>query len=70
VTCTLLGERTIAVTGGNDGTVRIWDLTNETELAVLTQPTRVAALTIGPGGEVVVACGWEIIVTQLMASAQ
>jgi WD40 repeat protein len=70
VTCTVLGERTIAVTGGNDGTIRIWDLINETELAVLTQPASVAALAISQGGEIAVACGWEIIVTQLMASIQ
>jgi WD40 repeat protein len=70
VACTVLGERTIAVTGGSDGTVRIWDLINKTELAILTQPTRIEALAIGPGGEIAVACGWEIIVTQLMASPQ
>jgi WD40 repeat protein len=70
VACTALGERTIAVTGGSDGTVRIWDLINETELAVLSQPTGIAALAIGPGGEVAAACGWEVIVTQLTPSAQ
>jgi hypothetical protein len=35
-----------------------------------TQPGKVTALAIGPGGHMAIACGREIIVSQLTASIQ
>lgn len=50
------------VTGSRDATVRQWDVTTGICTAVLPQPGSVHALAIGPEGELVVGCGWDVIV--------
>jgi WD40 repeat protein len=67
VVCGTVQGRPIAVTTGDGHTVRIWDLETATLQAEFPQPSSVEGLAIGPGGEVVVASGWEVIVLERAA---
>ncbi|MFE9451681.1 tetratricopeptide repeat protein [Streptomyces sp. NPDC006739] len=63
LTTAVLGGRPVAITGGEDGTVRVWDLTTREQLAPPTQFTDpVTALAAAPDGRLVVAYGPEVTV--------
>ncbi|MEU3645237.1 caspase family protein [Lentzea sp. NPDC034063] len=66
VACSVIDGRPVAVTGGSvDGTVRVWDLTNGTEVQDLTyaRSTANGTLCIGPGREIIMTIGWDLVVT-------
>ncbi|MGH3922245.1 MAG: hypothetical protein ACRDTT_05135, partial [Pseudonocardiaceae bacterium] len=53
----------VAVTTSADKTVRVWDLTTTTELAVFDYAGSMnGALCIGPAQEIVIGTGWDLTV--------
>jgi WD40 repeat protein len=63
VAAAMLNDRPIAITGSDDRTVRLWDLTTMTQQGhPIWMPFPVAALAVGPGHELIIASGWEVIV--------
>lgn len=51
----------VAVTGGSDGTVRIWDLEARRQVDRIDLPSGVRALDVTAAGEIVAAFGWDIV---------
>ena len=63
VACTVVDDRPVAVTGADDEMVRVWDLTSGTQGTTIPMPQEaVQAIAVGARNDLVVACGWEIIV--------
>lgn len=60
VTCGLLAGRPTAFTGGDDGTVRIWDLLDQRMMEVIQVPRSVFGISYAPG-ELLVGAGGEVI---------
>jgi hypothetical protein len=60
-----LGRRTIAVTGGADGRVRVWDLAAHEQIGPdLVFPGAVRALATTPGERLVVGFDREVAVLE------
>jgi WD40 repeat protein/tetratricopeptide (TPR) repeat protein len=63
LTTAVLDGRPVAITGGEDSTVRVWDLTTREQVGPRTQFTGpVTALATAPDGRLVVAYGSEVTV--------
>ncbi|MFF3070182.1 hypothetical protein [Kitasatospora sp. NPDC057936] len=59
----MVDGRPLAVTGGDDGTVRLWDLTAGDQVGPeLVFPLPVCAVAVVPDGRLVVGFGWEVAV--------
>ncbi|MFJ7276808.1 hypothetical protein [Kitasatospora sp. NPDC098663] len=59
----VLDGRPLAVTGGDDGTVRTWDLTTDDQAGPeLVFPLPVRTVAVAPDGRLVVGVGWEVAV--------
>jgi WD40 repeat protein len=61
VACSVLDGRPVAVTGSYDGTARIWDLetTDESDIFDFRD---IGSAAVGPGGELLLATGWDLVV--------
>ncbi|WP_158632660.1 caspase family protein [Amycolatopsis sp. WAC 01416] len=72
VACTTFdGQPAVVTAGGDDHTVRVWNLTTSSELAVLDYDGRKAGpLCIGPGQEIVVGIGWDLVVIDTRPNSQ
>ena len=64
VACTALDDRPVAVTGGFDRTVRIWDLVGGRQIDRVDLPGDVAAVAVSAEGLIVAGFGWEIVVLE------
>lgn len=60
VTCGLLAGQPTAFTGGDDGTVRVWDLLDQRMVEVIQVPGPVFGISYAPG-ELLVGAGGEVI---------
>ena len=57
----MLDGRPVAVSSGEDRTLRTWDLTEHREMAVTTLPdSSKLAVAVTPAGDLVVTFGWEL----------
>ncbi|MGW1542663.1 hypothetical protein ACWCPM_20915 [Streptomyces sp. NPDC002309] len=61
----LLDSRPHCVTGGPDGSVRVWDLTTLTRISTFRFPTAISAITMTSDATVVVGFGPEVAVLRL-----
>ncbi|VVJ22609.1 High-affinity carbon uptake protein Hat/HatR [Amycolatopsis camponoti] len=64
--CNTLDGRPVAVTASHDGTARIWDLSTGEEVAVF-DIRGIGAVAFGPGGVLMIAAGWDLIVFDRVA---
>ncbi|MGH3940111.1 MAG: caspase family protein [Pseudonocardiaceae bacterium] len=63
VACTIVDDQPMAITASGDKTVRVWDLTTTAELVVFDYAGYIGgALCIGPGQEIVIGAGWDLVV--------
>ena len=60
VACAMLDGRPVAVSSGDDRTLRTWDLTAHRELLVTTLPDISYAVAVTPEGDLVAVFGWEL----------
>ncbi|MEY9860084.1 WD40 repeat protein [Catenulispora sp. GAS73] len=63
--CAVIADRTIAITGSDDQTVRIWDLATYRELSQMHFPDGIGALSVTDDGTVLVGYGWEVACLRL-----
>lgn len=67
VACTQLDGRPVAVTGGSDATVRIWDLDTRRQIDRIDVPGDVLAIDVTATGDIVAAFGWDLVVLERMS---
>ncbi|MFI9453521.1 caspase family protein [Amycolatopsis sp. NPDC052450] len=61
VGCSVFDNRRVAITTSHDDTARVWDLANAKEINIFDlRDTQ--CLAVGPGGELVIATGWDLVV--------
>ncbi|MFF3373023.1 caspase family protein [Streptomyces sp. NPDC002680] len=63
VACTVMDGKPVAVTVGHH-TMCIWDLTTSDLLHAQTLPNRLSAVAVGPDGELVLGCGYDVVVLE------
>jgi WD40 repeat protein len=56
------GGRPVVVSGGDDGTVRVWDLASGEVIATIAFPDSVSAVAAAPEGWLGAGFGWEVAV--------
>ncbi|RSM68933.1 hypothetical protein DL991_40860 [Amycolatopsis sp. WAC 01375] len=61
VACGGLNRRPVAVSASDNTTVRVWDLATADEISMFDFRS-IGSIAIGPGGELVVTAGWDIVV--------
>ncbi|MGW4526946.1 hypothetical protein [Amycolatopsis sp. NPDC004378] len=66
VACAVLGGHPVGVTADDDGTVRVWDLTTGDQVAIFDFRC-IGDVAIGPGGELMITAGWELVVLDRIA---
>jgi WD domain, G-beta repeat len=64
VACTQLDGRPVAVTAGDDETVRVWDLQTRLEVDRLDLPSGARALDVTAAREIVAGFGWDIVLLE------
>lgn len=64
--CGTVDGRPVAVSGGDDQTVRVWDLTTDAGEVLFAQ-NAVYAVAMGPNSEIVTSMGWDLAVNHRAA---
>jgi WD40 repeat protein len=62
VTCTTLNNTPVAVTGGNDRWLRIWDLAANKLKRKMPMPGQIESIACGPDGSLVIGVGSDVVV--------
>ena len=62
--CAQDGDRPLAASGSDDRTVKVWDLAERRIIDDLAVPYPVRSLAWGPGHELIIGCGYELVVME------
>jgi WD40 repeat protein len=70
IACGLVGGRSLAVTGGSDAVLRVWDLFDGALAEEFVFPEAISAVSLTEDGDILVGFGWEVAVLRRAPSGK